>query len=351
MRQLRIFPTNSKQSLRSTWIIRALLFTNLVFMAEISYGQKSSGKPKQPKAQNQALGTPAKKPDGVYQANIDFGSFALTTYQKMGDAVIGTLFNGLRNICYQGTLDGTTIKNSHLVLLERDYTTRPPSQRATDLLAEYPVGHLETAPHLVSLEFNVALQVCLEYFNRKPTPEPPTPDEDSICGDKSIITEFDSADPDYHEYGADGKLRTLMCTKISSTCNPRLVFTVMLEESRFNTITDDRRPLVDCKSTNVQIGPYSNNQIRSVVDDIKLTVTHYTVAGKHKLHPGKVVRRVLADDGRVYVQTEGEGTGDYGTANEWFSSIVWSGVDERLQYRLAFPDLYRQYNGLPLTKK
>lgn len=105
----------------------------------------------------------SQQPDGTYTANNDTSGFGLTSYVKHGDDVRGTLFDGLRNICYAGTLSGNEIKLRTLVRLELDVSVHPPAQRAVNLLAEHPKFNLTTPPSKGAFH-QLALDVCIQYL-------------------------------------------------------------------------------------------------------------------------------------------------------------------------------------------
>jgi hypothetical protein len=119
------------------------------------------------KQQRPAQVRASQKPDGTYTANADIGGFEVTSYVKHGDDVRGTLFNGLRNICYAGTLTGNEIKLRTLVRLELDTKVRPPAQRAVDLLPEHSKFNLTTPP-MKGAFHQLALDVCIQYLGSAP---------------------------------------------------------------------------------------------------------------------------------------------------------------------------------------
>jgi hypothetical protein len=167
--------------------------------------------------------------------------------------------------------------------------------------------------------------------------------EGLICNDPSIQSQYDPSHPQYHQYGINERIETLICTSITPKCNRDLVFKTMLEEARFIAPTDDGNPVTECKKTRVDIGPLSDNYIKTTINRTEKIIVNYTLE-QHFLHPGRIVRQVLEQDNKVYVKTTGEGTGRWPEINEFFAPSVWLNVDKRLQFRLQFPDLYRKYN-------
>jgi hypothetical protein len=121
----------------------------------------------------------------------------------------------------------------------------------------------------------------------------------------------------------------------------------MLEESRFIAPSDDRNPVYDCKITEVKINSITDifftSSVKSTIDRRARRVTNFTLKGRHLLHPGRVTRTVVETAGRVYVITEGVGTGFWPRGNELFAPPAWKEVDRLLQYRVHFPDLYNRY--------
>lgn len=155
-----------------------------------------------------------------------------------------------------------------------------------------------------------------------------------LCNDRRLVQDYDAKSPNYHSYGSKGEIETLVCATINARCNDQLIFRTMLEESRFIAPSDDKTPVTNCKISRVTIGFSDDNEIRTTVDQQSLTITNYTIEGRHKLHPGRVVRSVVERDGQIYIRTQGEGLGSYGDLNELLSPIVWGGVDKKLRLRL-----------------
>lgn len=137
---------------------RTMMFVMATLAAAGAANLQAAGKQQRP-AQVRA----SQKPDGTYSANADITGFAVTSYVKRGNDVRGTLFDGLRNICYAGTLSGNEITLRTLVRLELDTKVRPPAQRAVDLLSEHPKFNLTTPP-MKGAFHQLALDVCIQFL-------------------------------------------------------------------------------------------------------------------------------------------------------------------------------------------
>ena len=60
-----------------------------------------------------------------------------------------------------------------------------------------------------------------------------------------------------------------------------------------------------------------------------MSITNYT-RKNHVLHPGKITRKIVKNNEKIYVVTSGEGTGRFPRTNENKSESVWGDVDEKL---------------------
>ncbi|MBS1984310.1 MAG: hypothetical protein JST16_09060 [Bdellovibrionales bacterium] len=159
------------------------------------------------------------------------------------------------------------------------------------------------------------------------------------CNDSTIQTSYSPQNPNYHRYPHAGEsIRTILCEKTNSRCTKNAVFNIMLSSAQYIAPTDDTSPVTNCKITLVNINMLTDllyyNPIRSVIGEY--SVTNYTKPGDfshfgHFLHPGKVVRTINENDTAVYVETWGEGTGNFGDLNEKRAPDVWHGVDNKLR--------------------
>jgi len=295
-------------------------------MLFLAAAMPSRGAP--PRKKNVYSGTAAERPDGVYRANIDFDGMATTSYQKTGAVVRGTLYNGFRNICYQGTLHGNTVRNDRLVLLDLDFKTRPPTQRAINMLSEYPVGRLTTAPLPVTLTFDVPLQVCLEYFKSKPIEDlPPAP-----CDDETLRPAMKTANqfPTYLDL-----IPTTICEVEDDpdNCTVEKVFELMIgtpaaigpaKDPESQTVEDCGVLVLDAFTDPLLPKRYEMpNRIKVDIDEEHHRVTNYTLPG-HVFWPGLVIREIVERNGKIGVKTTGYG--HEGIIKKWLVNLPTAGL-------------------------
>ncbi len=93
-------------------------------------------------------------------------------------------------------------------------------------------------------------------------------------------------------------------------------------------------------STTVQNGSVQNvpllGNVTHLVVDEQMTVVNIT-QGDHLLYPGKVVRSVVVEGPKIYVNTYGDGTGNMGWVNETLDSAVWSPLDIKIRNQIYNP--------------
>jgi len=183
----------------------------------------------------------------------------------------------------------------------------------------------------------LALLVCLPFFL-------PGQSRDSLlCGHPDIKDSFDSLHKRYHHYRvshvlldkeearelSDGRALELMCSNIH--------FTAPFPKKK-------KGELIPCQEINVKIGFTRKNPIISCVDTAGLRLINYSLPG-HLLHPGKVVRSISRQEGRLMVITESWGEGRLPKANEKRAEKTWGAVDERLRKALK-EEVNTQASGL-----
>ena len=88
-----------------------------------------------------------------------------------------------------------------------------------------------------------------------------------------------------------------------------------------------------CDTLHVKIGPTSRNPILVSVDTAHFSVTNYSLPG-HFLHPGKVARMIVEENGMLFIITRSEGIGRWPGIDERFAEKVWRKVDDRLKERM-----------------
>lgn len=87
--------------------------------------------------------------------------------------------------------------------------------------------------------------------------------------------------------------------------------------------------LLPCSVANVKIGPTKKNPILTCVDSANLRLINYSLPG-HFLHPGKVVRRIVEENGEVIMVTESWGYGKMPRINERRAEKAWQKIDATL---------------------
>jgi len=91
---------------------------------------------------------------------------------------------------------------------------------------------------------------------------------------------------------------------------------------------------IDGGVTTGQVTTFGDWKIQHVVDPGNFAVFNITVPGEHGFDPGYVYRNVQIYDGRIYVQTFGEGTGGLRMLNVGFTGGGgWQTVDARIRMR------------------
>ncbi|MFD1215711.1 RHS repeat-associated core domain-containing protein [Microbulbifer celer] len=132
--------------------------------------------------------------------------------------------------------------------------------------------------------------------------------------------QFNSNDPNYHEY----ELRTQICHTMTTSCTAQNVYSAL---KRFPA------PGYDGTSS-VENGQVANvpglGHVTHIVNDDRMSVVNVTM-GDHLLYPGKVVRSVVVEGPKIYVNTYGDGTGPLGTMNEILDNVVWEPVDWKIR--------------------
>jgi hypothetical protein len=105
----------------------------------------------------------------------------------------------------------------------------------------------------------------------------------------------------------------------SPSCTAQLVFAVL---QLFPA--DPRRegdPVNTCDVTNTPFGP-----VVHYVDQSDLSIINVTLPD-HWLYPGQVVRSVINENGEIYIQSTGTGTGMWSGLNEMAADTYWRSVD------------------------
>lgn len=178
------------------------------------------------------------------------------------------------------------------------------------------------------------------------------------CNLPGAVSNYPTTNPKYHQYPSP--VQTPICSKSKcASCSVDRVLDLMLENRSYTAPTFDTSPVTPntCSEGNVYLemppGGYidsmgiprdgvliPNNPIGTVTTDSG--VVNYTLPG-HLLHPGKVTRTVkeINKGGETFVviETTGEGTGNFGTLNNFLRFNVWFGVDDKLASAFTCEDI------------
>ncbi len=150
------------------------------------------------------------------------------------------------------------------------------------------------------------------------------------CGTKDIQVQYDSEHKRYHIYRVVHDVGLIDEIGMS----PKELFQLMLSDKQLLAPckSEDAGPVVDCDTVYVKIGPMSRNPVLVSVDTAQMMVTNYSLPG-HFLHPGKVIRSIVEEDGRLMILTTSEGEGRMPTIDEQLAESVWRRVDRQLILR------------------
>ena len=149
-----------------------------------------------------------------------------------------------------------------------------------------------------------------------------------MCDDLDIVTEYDEQDKNYHKYSVP---KLMLCETNKPKCTKAFVFDIMLKNTSFVAPTADQSPVVDCKESIVDYLTVQGT-IKTKVNRAEFSATNYTTK-QHDLYPGKVERKIIDLNGKIYITTYGEGTGGFAKlhGNETNAAILWSSIDGKLQ--------------------
>lgn len=59
-------------------------------------------------------------------------------------------------------------------------------------------------------------------------------------------------------------------------------------------------------------------------------IINITLPGQHMLYPGVVMRYISEDANKIYINTHGEGTGQYSGVNNTLAGKLWGDVDSQI---------------------
>jgi len=158
------------------------------------------------------------------------------------------------------------------------------------------------------------------------------------CDDDEIQVFYDKRSKRYHFY----EVKNEVCSVNTEGCNIDFVFDVMVSNKQFIAPGHQSQEKVQhCQQTDLDLpGPWGKDTIRTTINEQNHSVTNYT-RKNHILNPGKITRKVVKKNEKIYVVTSGEGKGMFPRQNENQSESVWGNVDENLQSTLPF--LHKAY--------
>lgn len=159
-----------------------------------------------------------------------------------------------------------------------------------------------------------------------------SPKDKHPCDDNKIITNYDKNNPQYHSYKNNNPVE--ICSKKDKRCTPEYVFEVMISETRFIAPSDSQKPINECKETDLFSPPGYKNKIKTAINYDDNSVTNYTLPG-HMFYPGEVTRRVIDNGNAIFIETTGEGIGDWKSLNLLFvKGGGWDEIDRSLRDQL-----------------
>lgn len=158
-----------------------------------------------------------------------------------------------------------------------------------------------------------------------------------ICNDNTILDAFNSNSDKYHCY----TIRTQICNQLlNPNCTKENIYNIMKSNVSFQAPTDDVSPVNDCGTFYLNDVPWwynilSNNPIKVKLNDSNFSATNYTLPN-HMFHPGKVRRQIIVENNEIFIETNGEGTGQLKPVNNsnFLMKRVWGPVDARLKKQL-----------------
>ncbi|EFO30072.1 putative YD repeat-containing protein [Roseibium sp. TrichSKD4] len=150
---------------------------------------------------------------------------------------------------------------------------------------------------------------------------------------ESVLGEFDTNHPNFHLY----TLESPICNLSDGNCSVENVYEQLLKNPAPG-MEQNNTPVVSGQISIADLGLPGQiddiGPVRHIVNPADYSVRNDTVDG-HILHPGSVVRRVVARDGKVFIQTLGEGTGALPRINEATAGVLWGNVDKFISRQFA----------------
>jgi len=250
--------------------------------------------------------------EGTYQAGdaqrFGSGTQLRFEYHIKQRHIVGISSNMSGTLCYEGKLEGNTIRTTNVVNIERDRTTRALSfsplresqfgdydvLQPTLPLSPFPNHRGFALPKHIMERLTNDIRECAKHFDE--------PDIPAACGDPNLRFTDQSEDPIDPKYFHSG----VACqTRETPACTAANVFQVLLEtpEAVAPVTIAPRQQVKDCG----MLWLLGKNEIKTVIDADRHMITNYTLPG-HEFYLGSVIRYVVQVGDRVDINTEGRGT-------------------------------------------
>ena len=142
---------------------------------------------------------------------------------------------------------------------------------------------------------------------------------------------YDPNDDNYHKYGP---IRNVICRLDEPGCTVENVF----EALRMYAAPGQDEPATTGHDVPVQLEEmFPLGMVRQKIDEENHWVSNSTVPGQHALDPGYVKRSVIVEDGAIKIETVGEGTGPYPTANRILGPVPFNNLDAKIRDTVVPP--------------
>jgi len=145
-----------------------------------------------------------------------------------------------------------------------------------------------------------------------------------------LMTYYRKSNPLFHRY----EVSTEICKTSQHGCTPEFVYDAMKSETRFGAPTTNSDPVTDCEEFTLHIRAGIPDPITIDLDTEALAWTNYTRLG-HIFHPGRIMRTIRESGGAVFVETVGEGLGDWPGTNKVLGRDLFKGIDYLLKKDVA----------------
>lgn len=251
-----------------------------------------------------------------YRAEEAVGAGGATmVFRRQGAEIVGIAYTAYFHACYHGSLAGNAIKVKEVVSQDEDLGTfsyEPLLESVRDRFVEISFTNLQPFPNpgailptpkrIVDRDV-LSLNECARHFNGIAPP----------CNDPRLKEAMEN----------DGEIKyfhpgTVCRRDESPNCTLAKVFEVLIASpSAIAPIKDGPLQRVEncgilklkAFSGILKLNQRATNEIKTVIDRERYTVTNYTLPG-HAFYPGRVVRWLVEVDGRIDINTQGLGKED-----------------------------------------